>query len=265
MVPRKQPAPGGPAPRRAVSGQPTEATQLTADDAPRRTRGGWTPVGTSADRRAAHSERGTARGERTRRQIIDAARRVFERDDYLTVGVADIAREAGVAHGSFYTYFSSKLEVFRVICEEVSQAVDDSVRSQQATTHRLDPVEALSSANQSYVETYHANARIYAMMSRLEHIDAELLQANLNRQQRHFRRVADQISRWQGRGVADPSVDPFPTAATLVLAIANVCYWLFEKNDRNEAIDVTRHVAAVNDVWIRALDLRRTPNPDWLS
>ena len=54
-----------------------------------------------------------ARGVRTRAKLIDAARRVFERDGYLEARVADIAAAAGVAHGSFYTYFDSKEDVFR--------------------------------------------------------------------------------------------------------------------------------------------------------
>lgn len=228
-----------------------------------RTRGGWTPVGTSAERRAAHQERGTKRGEQTRRQILDAARRVFERDDYLSVGVADIAREAGVAHGSFYTYFTSKLDVFRVICAEVAEAVDASVRRLADRDGAVDPVDALRGANLRYVETYRANAKIYAMLSRLEHIDADLFTASLDRQRRHFARVAAQIRRWQARAVADPGIDPDPTAATLVLATTNVCYYLFEKNDNDPDIDVQRHLDAVNDVWIRAVDLRRTPNPAW--
>ena len=41
-----------------------------------------------------------------------AARRVFERDGYFGARVADITAEAGVAHGSFYTYFASRQDVF---------------------------------------------------------------------------------------------------------------------------------------------------------
>jgi hypothetical protein len=73
-----------------------------------RTRGGWTPAGTAADRRAAQAERSTPRGQQTRRDITEAARRVFERDGYLDANVDDIVAEAGVARGSFYTYFARR-------------------------------------------------------------------------------------------------------------------------------------------------------------
>lgn len=48
--------------------------------------------------------------EREKRQtiIIDAARRVFEKKTYDKVSMAEIARVAGMAKSSIYTYFSSQ-------------------------------------------------------------------------------------------------------------------------------------------------------------
>lgn len=46
-----------------------------------------------------------------RRQILDAAVRVFARQGFHSTRVADIADEAGVAYGLVYHYFSSKEQV----------------------------------------------------------------------------------------------------------------------------------------------------------
>jgi TetR/AcrR family fatty acid metabolism transcriptional regulator len=46
--------------------------------------------------------------EEKRRQILDAAVRVFARKGFHATRVGDIAREAGVAHGLLYHYFESK-------------------------------------------------------------------------------------------------------------------------------------------------------------
>jgi len=46
-----------------------------------------------------------------RRQILDAAVRVFARQGFHATRVSDIADEAGVAYGLVYHYFSSKDEV----------------------------------------------------------------------------------------------------------------------------------------------------------
>ena len=53
-----------------------------------------------------------------RRQILDAAVRVFARQGFHTCRVSDIADEAGVAYGLVYHYFDSKDEVLNTLFEE---------------------------------------------------------------------------------------------------------------------------------------------------
>ena len=47
----------------------------------------------------------SARGERARAGLKDAALRVLEREGYHKMRIADVTREAGVAQGLFYHYF----------------------------------------------------------------------------------------------------------------------------------------------------------------
>lgn len=54
----------------------------------------------------------TERGRQSRQRIVDAAERVFGEKGYFPASIADITREAGVAQGTFYLYFTSKREVF---------------------------------------------------------------------------------------------------------------------------------------------------------
>jgi TetR/AcrR family transcriptional regulator, fatty acid metabolism regulator protein len=56
--------------------------------------------------------------ESRRRQILDAAVRVFARSGFHGSRVGDIAVEAGVAHGLLYHYFSSKDEVLETVFRE---------------------------------------------------------------------------------------------------------------------------------------------------
>jgi len=56
--------------------------------------------------------------EGKRKQILDAAVRVFARSGYHGSRVGDIAAEAGVAHGLLYHYFSSKDEVLETVFRE---------------------------------------------------------------------------------------------------------------------------------------------------
>lgn len=242
----------------------TPPPRRTADpdsqsDGPR-TRGGWRPVGTAAARRTAHSERGNARGERTRRTIVDAARRVFERDGYFDVNVEEIVAEAGVARGSFYTYFPSKLEVFRELSAEVGSRIDGAVS--RTDSDNLDPVDALERSNLRYVEVYRDNAAIYGLMEQVATMDQAVRRRRLQSRQKHVSRVAATIRRWQRRGVADPTVDPALTAAALVSMTSNFCYWWFVgPEDRDEQ----KAVSTITELWVRAVDLRRHPKAAWLQ
>ena len=53
-----------------------------------------------------------------RRQILDAAVRVFARQGFHACRVSDIAREAGVAYGLVYHYFNSKDQVLNELFVE---------------------------------------------------------------------------------------------------------------------------------------------------
>jgi AcrR family transcriptional regulator len=56
-----------------------------------------------------------------RRELVDAAVRVFAREGFHAARVGDIAEEAGVAHGLLYHYFRSKEEVLETIFRETWQ------------------------------------------------------------------------------------------------------------------------------------------------
>jgi TetR/AcrR family transcriptional regulator, fatty acid metabolism regulator protein len=64
-----------------------------------------------------------------RRQLLDAAVRVFARKGYHTCRVGDIAVEAGVAHGLLYHYFSSKEEVLQTIFRDTWALMLETIRS----------------------------------------------------------------------------------------------------------------------------------------
>ncbi len=68
-----------------------------------------------------------------RRQLLDAAVRVFARQGFHASRVSDIATEAGVAHGLVYHYFSSKDEVLDTVFRERWGLLLDHIRTVDAT------------------------------------------------------------------------------------------------------------------------------------
>ncbi len=78
------------------------------------------------------------RGRETRESIVSAARKLFSEKGYYRTNSKEIAREAGVATGSFYMYFDDKkpllLEVFQSIYREIAETVftGDILKSAQS-------------------------------------------------------------------------------------------------------------------------------------
>jgi AcrR family transcriptional regulator len=241
----------GPAPART-----TQSTRRAADGAPdteRRTRGGWAPVGTAAVRRAEQQTRGTGRGKKTRGEIVAAARRVFERSGYFDANVEAIVTEAGVARGSFYTYFPSKLEVFQVIASEAIFQIMDSV-GEADDERSVDAHVKLERSNRRYLEAFKSNARIYTLFDQVAATDPVVRDLHLRSRRFHIARVASTIERWQARGLADRSIDATTTAAALVSMTSHFAHWLYVGGD--DQYDEETAIGTLTDIWIRATGLR---------
>ncbi|HET9322249.1 MAG TPA: TetR/AcrR family transcriptional regulator [Gaiellaceae bacterium] len=77
-----------------------------------------------------------ARAERQadrRRQILDAAVKVFARSGFHTSRVSDVAEEAGVAYGLVYHYFASKEELLETIFRDTWTQMLERVREVEAS------------------------------------------------------------------------------------------------------------------------------------
>ncbi len=75
----------------------------------------------------------TSGSEEKRRQILDAAVRVFAHKGFHASRVGDIAEEAGVAHGLLYHYFGSKDEVLDAVFHENWSVLLDRIRAVEQT------------------------------------------------------------------------------------------------------------------------------------
>jgi AcrR family transcriptional regulator len=168
----------------------------------------------------------TPRGERTREALVRGARTVFERDGFLDARIADIAAEAGVATGSFYSYFATKEEAFAAVMSEVQEEMlHPQVR--EAVPAGGGPLASIEAANRAYLLAYRRNAKLMALMDQVFTIDPEFKRLRMERARAFARRNAASIRRLQEQGLADPTLDPMATAYAMDAMVSRMASLVF--------------------------------------
>lgn len=188
------------------------------------------------------------KGERTRETLLDAARREFERSGFLDARVADIVVEAGVSHGTFYTYYDSKGDVFREVAERV---VDEMYRALDASVSDAKAPELIRAANQVFVEVYERHAAIFALIEQVATFDDYFREMRLEIRRKLVRRVERAIARMVDEGEAELGrLDRHSLAGALAGMVDNFAYMWFvleEPTDRAAALET------LAELWSRAL------------
>lgn len=67
--------------------------------------------------------------------LLRASAKVFHERGFHAARVSDIAREAGVAQGTFYLYFSNKQEAFHRLLEHFAQRIRDTAAGLRWASH----------------------------------------------------------------------------------------------------------------------------------
>lgn len=81
----------------------------------------------------------TARGTETRRRILQTAEEVFAEVSYTDASISRITERAGIAQGTFYLYFSSKLDLFNELVEDINRRVRHAMsEAADAATTRIE-------------------------------------------------------------------------------------------------------------------------------
>jgi AcrR family transcriptional regulator len=204
----------------------------------------------------------TRRGRETRAKLIQAARAIFEADGFPDARITDIAKEAGVAYGSFYTYFPTKEAIFR----EVARAMQHEMISERdgAPDDTTDPsddggssrsprlYDRVERANRLYLESYARNARLMAVLEQVALFNEELFAIRLEMRRAFVDRSTAAIDRWQRAGLVDPELDPRYAASALGSMVDRFAYvWFVLDGD----FEIDAAVANLTRLWIQALGM----------
>ena len=111
----------------------------------------------------------TERGRRTLRKLLDAAAVEFGEKGFHEASVSSITRRAGVALGSFYTYFDSKDALFRALVADMSEMVRTSARS--AISEGMGPLEIERAALAAFLRFAAEHKEVYRIIDEAEFVD----------------------------------------------------------------------------------------------
>lgn len=179
-------------PGTAGDGKTNETAAESMSAAERET--GRNPAATEPARRPR-----TARGERTRRALLDAAKTEFGEQGFQGASITSITRRAGTALGSFYTYFESKDSIFRAVVNDMSAAVAGQARSSLAGVEG--GVAREQAALSAFLRFVREHKEVYRIIDEAEFVDAAAYRA-------HYETTAGRIAERLRAGAATGDLKP---------------------------------------------------------
>lgn len=198
----------------------------------------------------------TPKGRERRGEILRAARKVFEERGFLDTRVADIVAAAGVAQGTFYSYFDSKEAVFAEVAQQVVETMMEGLHTEFVPD--LDPVERIRRAMARFVEAFRPNAVMIGLIEQVGTFTPEMRRLRLALRQSFVDRSARGIRRMQADGVADPGLDPVMLAEVLGAMVDQTCYiWFF----LGKEFDSHAVVETLTTVWAGGIGIGRAVEP----
>ena len=206
----------------------------------------------------------TERGRRTRDALVVSARRVFETRGYAGTRMQDVAADAGVSHGTVYTWFASKDELLREVTHAIVGEVVAAARERRREASELDPYRRLASATQRFLVGYRRNARMLAVVEEAASADPEWLALLDELREIYVERTRRTLRRLKDDGVVAGDVDPDVAAPALTGMVET-----FARRSAGDLATASADVDQLTRLWARAVGMpvptRPDPGPDATS
>ncbi|MEU3025301.1 TetR/AcrR family transcriptional regulator [Nocardiopsis alba] len=192
----------------------------------------------------------TERGRRKRGALVQAAREVFEERGFEDTRIAGITGRAGVAYGSFYTYFDSKEEIFHEVAKGVAGEMFDAARS--AAPPGTEPIDRIRHATGRFLDAYRDNARIMQVIEQISPRHPLFRSLFLEIRGLFVERIVAGTRRLQEEGAASSDIDVAATASMLggmVEHTARMLYLYGEEHDPEVVVETATRL------WARGIGL----------
>ncbi len=146
----------------------------------------------------------TERGRKTLRKLLDAATVEFGERGFHEASISGITRRAGVALGSFYTYFDSKDAIFRALVADMSESVKQAARD--AIVEPISAIDLERAALKGFLDFASEHKEIYRIIDEAEFVDPQSYRE-------HYETIAERIYERLKAGAASGELRPEPHEA----------------------------------------------------
>jgi AcrR family transcriptional regulator len=126
----------------------------------------------------------TARGRRTREQLLSAAADLVAERGFHAVGIADIGAAAGVSGAAIYRHFASKQDLLVALLDRVVEGLRDGARAAVADAHT--PDESLDALIAAHVDFALRDRSIIAVYDQEAHALPDDDRRRIRRTQRAY-------------------------------------------------------------------------------
>jgi len=203
------------------------------------------------------------KGERTKRRIMAATRKVLEEKGYLDTRIEDIAQTAGVAKGTLYLYFKDKKALIMEVWKEF---LEEGAREMRSQRRRDDPFLDVYGPNVAYARIVFENAGLLRACVQFMFVHPEAFKAWSESTREWLTRVEGAMDRRLGRGRTDETARILTTYAMSWMIDGILWSVLTLDHPRfREAVQSPEQVAETLSVlWHRAV-YGKDPDPELLE
>lgn len=124
----------------------------------------------------------TARGTATKEKLLRAAEEVFTELGYHDASIVKITEAAGVAMGTFYNYYDSKLQIFENLVEDLNRRVRRAMS--EASAAAPDRIAAERAGFRAFFDFTARHPGLYRVIRQAEFVSPRALQM-------HYERIID--------------------------------------------------------------------------
>lgn len=156
--------------------------------------------------------------ENTRKELIEAARRVFHQCGVSRSTLEKIAKEAGVTRGAVYWHFKDKAELFFAMREDVFFPMVERTDSFLLSENFENPLDAIEASLKEFFRVLDDCSVVREvfeiMISRCEYVDEfASVQEEIGRPAQEFLRKMETVyQRAADKGMLREGLDPLETA-----------------------------------------------------